>query len=1586
MNAFFFRIPVILPLFLAGAFRGQAEPNYWLDVNSAWTNGSNWSLGHVPAIDESAVFTNMTPYAFPPTPSTTALGRIEITGATSLLFNASAAPVTLHGVDGVGILAGTGAGSLNLNTTRFILAGDQSWRNESASVLTNNGPVTNAGFRLTLDGAGAGPIVLGALSVISGPGGLTVNRAGGAEVTLNSVNLYRGDTTVSNGTLKIGVANAVPALTNAGSLYLQSPGVLDLNAFSQTAGALNGNGAVDNRRGAALYTLTVGYNNQSGSFSGSIGNASGLVAVTKAGAGTQILSGANAYGGLTTISLGTLKAGSSEVIPNGPGRSNLVVTTAGACLFDLNGFYETVNAVTGSGIVTNSSGTATLAVGDADVSSASANVFRDGNGVLSLVKVGSGTVTLSGANTIRGGLTVQGGTLVVAVASAYLGPTTVSNGLLRIGYANALPLLTNSGSVFLEPAGTLDLNGYSASCGALNGGGAIDNRRGAAVYTLTIGVNNREGHFSGTIANASGLVAIVKAGANSQVISGACTYGGLTTISGGTLKLGADDVLPNGAGRSNLTVTTAGACLFDLNGHDETINGITGAGTVTNSAGAAVLTLGDGNAASVSTTPFRDGEGSLGITKIGTGAVALNGPLSFRGSVTVSAGTLVLGAANAYAGPTAVDGGALQVVGVTGSATGTGTVDVAAGAALQGTGRSLGALVLRDGGWVQPGLPGGPCGSLTVSNVTWNGGGLYECEVTNLASGVSGAGLLNDLLVVTGALEAVTGEKRLIIRLTSRGATLPVDPSRNYCLKVIAFGTEQALDAADIELDTNAFFAAGAWSVTNVNKSILVYQNNLEEPLNRWIGAGSWSNAANWSMGRVPLAGDNVLFDWNSGAACAADTVSNRLGSITLGSSYGGTVTFARNAVEGAMDLVVEGGIAVQSGNLVFGSDLLSYGEGSPPVRFGAGYTVTVANVSIDAGASLNTDGMGFDSGAGPGGNAGSTAAGAPSYGGQGGGIESLASYTVARRPPMYGSAAGPTALGSGYAYPSEQDDNPGGGAIKLNVAGRILVNGRLSSDAANRFAGKYPGSGGSLWITGGTVEGSGRISANGTLASATYGAGGGGRIDLSGTTNNFAGVIQTSLPQSSGLARGQNGSILLPFSGSGSTMTNITGATLAFGNSLIFPEPITIRNGVVLTLDANTNENTFIFSTLTIQSGGVVRCFGNVPETNAAAGGTPANPLGLGVTIVASNLTIEAGGSLNADGLGCVYGPGNYTNGLFPAGMAAGAYGGQGGQGAGTTYGALSNMTILGSGDGSTRGGGGIRLVVTGVLTVDGTQSCNAGPPVASRSGGSGGALWIDCNVLRGQGLIAADGGPAATTGRNAGGGGRIFLSYAAKEEPNPIDGGRVTAYGGSSLTNRGAAGTVLLLNRATGESGLLAENLSPATNTATLLPAACFAGESRVLSVDRVTVKNTTLETGSNTTLDVTTVFSNGYAFLSGAGATLSLSGTNDAAVYGPVTVDNLVISNSDYKTVRFQGGATNTVQARLTLKRARLLSLTDGQPWRLVLNPETGSQEVRQVEVRDSHAEGGQTIVVLGGDSANLGNNVNWRFIPGTLIYIR
>jgi autotransporter-associated beta strand protein len=1337
----------------------SAQSNYWRDINSAWTNGNNWSLGHVPSTGETAAFTNVAPYAFPPTPYTTSVGRIDIIGSTQLTFNANAIPITLYGVGGIGILAASSSGHVNFNTTRFILAADQSWRNESASVLTNNGTVTNAGFLLTLDGAGAGPIVFGASSVISGPGGLTVNRSGGGTVALNSVNVYRGDTTISNGTLRAGVANALPALTNSGNVVIWSPGRLDLGAFSQTVGALNGDGTVDNTRGAGIYTLTVGYNNQNGAFSGSIGNASGLVALTKSGTGVQTLSGMTAYGGLTTVSQGTLKLGAADVIPNGAGKSNLVITTAGTCLFDLNGFNETINVPTGSG-------------------------------------------------------------------------------------------------------------------------------------------------------------------------------------------------------------------------------------TVTNSAGSATLTIGDGNTTGTSLNVFRDGLGSLELSKIGTGQITLGGVIAMRGGITVEDGTMILGGANTYTGRTAVQAGVLRAINTAGSATGPGDVEIAAGAALQGTGRSLGSLTVNDGALLQPGLPNGACGTLTVSNMTWQGGGVYECEVTNIANSVYGSGIEYDQLVVTGAFTAAPSGKPLVLRLSSRGIALAVQTNRNYSLRVMAFATPQALDPSDVELDTNAFLASsGTWQVTNINKAIYVFQQNTAETNNRWIGSGSWSNAANWSLGRVPLQGDNVLFDWGSSAACTADAVSNDLGSLTLGEGYWNTVTFSKNAVEGGMDLRVQGHVTVQNGNhLVFTSDQLAVGGGTPTVKFGAGYTVTVANVSIATNASINADGMGFGFGTGPGGSYQLASKGAPSHGGQGGGPDKPNLFTVNLRPATYGSAVGPTSLGSGYKAPSEQDNNPGGGAIKLNVGGTISVYGRLSADAANRFVLKYPGAGGSLWITGGTLEGNGRLSANGTLAGAAYGTGGGGRIDISGTTNHFTGLIQTSLVQGSSLARGQNGSLLLPLYGTGATTTNVIGTNVAFGSSLTFTEPVVVRNGVVVTLDANAGDNTFMFSSLTIQSGGVVRCLGNVPDINAEAGGSTNDPYGLGVILQADTLTIEAGGSLNADGQSSFYGPGFYTNAAFPAGMAAGAYGGEGGQGSGFTYGGLSNITALGSGDGATRGGGALRVTVSGTFTLDGTNSCIAGPAAANRSGGSGGSLWIECGTLQGAGWIAADGGPAATSGRNAGGGGRLVLRYGAKGDPNPVDAGRVTAFGGTSITNKGAAGTVVLFEGFTEDAPvtLLALNNTAATNTSTLLNGACF-GSNALLTLDRVRVKNTTLEMVSNRTLAVTTVFSNGASFVAGAGSTLAFTGTNEAAVYGGAAVAHFAVSNAFVKTVRFEAGKTNSVSGRLLLYQARLLSMTDGGWWYLNLDPATGSQAVSRVEVKDSHAGGGAAIVVQGTGSFNLGNNVNWRFKAGSLILI-
>ena len=124
---------------------------------------------------------------------------------------------------------------------------------------------------------------------------------------------------------------------------------------SSGAGALNGAGTVDNSTGVATYTLTIAGNGNSGSFSGIIKNTSGTVALTKAGAGSQILSGVNAYAGNTIISAGTLQLGVANTLP----AASSVLVSSGATL-DMNSQSDTVAALGGSGSVINNNGALTV--------------------------------------------------------------------------------------------------------------------------------------------------------------------------------------------------------------------------------------------------------------------------------------------------------------------------------------------------------------------------------------------------------------------------------------------------------------------------------------------------------------------------------------------------------------------------------------------------------------------------------------------------------------------------------------------------------------------------------------------------------------------------------------------------------------------------------------------------------------------------------------------------------------------------------------------------------------------------------------------------------------------------------------------------------------------------------------------------------------------------------------------------------------------------------------------------------------------------------------------------------------------------
>ena len=69
--------------------------------------------------------------------------------------------------------------------------------------------------------------------------------------------------------------------------------------------------------------------------------------------------------------------------------------------------------------------------------------------------------------------------------------------------------------------------------------GAVDNTAGTSTYTISVGGNDADSQFSGTIKNTSGKVSLNKTGAGTLTISGfSNTYTGPTLITGGTIKLG----------------------------------------------------------------------------------------------------------------------------------------------------------------------------------------------------------------------------------------------------------------------------------------------------------------------------------------------------------------------------------------------------------------------------------------------------------------------------------------------------------------------------------------------------------------------------------------------------------------------------------------------------------------------------------------------------------------------------------------------------------------------------------------------------------------------------------------------------------------------------------------------------------------------------------------------------------------------------------------------------------------------------------------------------------------------------------------
>ncbi|ANA32060.1 hypothetical protein R82526_01767 [Ralstonia mannitolilytica] len=441
-------------------------------------------------------------------------GGLTVSGGAQTLsaINGFTGATTISG----GTLALSGAGSIAassglVNNGTFDISGTTS--GATINALTGSGTVALGGRTLTLANA-AGTFS----GTIGGSGGLTVS--GGAQ-TLSAINGFTGATTISGGTLALSGAGSIAA-----SSGVVNNGTFDISGTTSgaTINALTGSGTV------ALGSRTLTLANASGTFSGAIGGTGGLTL----NGGTQTLSGVNSYGGATTINAGTLALTGAGRLASG----TTVALTGATSALDLSaGANQTVahlSGVAGSRVVLNGS-----ALTLADDSSQAFGGSLSGNG--SLIKQGTGTLTLNG------------------VSSSFSGSTTVAGGTLAVGdAANASAVL--GGNVLVNALGTL--RGHGTVSGDVRSSGVV--APGGSIGTLSVGGNYTQAS-GGTLA-----IEVSPTDASQLRVGGAAALGGSLAIvfDPGTYTARRYTVLSaaNGVtGRfANVSTATAGASLGTL--------------------------------------------------------------------------------------------------------------------------------------------------------------------------------------------------------------------------------------------------------------------------------------------------------------------------------------------------------------------------------------------------------------------------------------------------------------------------------------------------------------------------------------------------------------------------------------------------------------------------------------------------------------------------------------------------------------------------------------------------------------------------------------------------------------------------------------------------------------------------------------------------------------------------------------------------------------------------------------------------------------------------------------------------------------
>jgi autotransporter-associated beta strand protein len=506
-------------------------------------------------------------------------------------------------------------------------------------------------------------------------------------------------------------------------------------------------------------------------------SASSGLTITKTGSGILTLGGNNSYAANTAVTTGTLKAGSTTAFS----ASSTFSIATGATL-DLGGFSNTLKTpAAGSGTITNSTGNATLTLTNF---STTPQLFTGSLALKWNGPQGATSLLTNTGNTFSGGITLGGG---AGVNNRFLlGNTTVgtgSPGALTGGIwgTGALTLGVNAADyaqILFTGAATINNSivvnsalGNSDAAGTFrvdSGGNVFNGSLTANLANATFRNNGGTGALTvnGAISGAAGLTLSASGGSGLTITLASSaesnSYAGDTTISSSkeTLVLGAADQVPNGAAKGNLTVNGG---TFKMSGFSETINGLSGTGTVDGFSGAPTLTVGDNDATGVSNTfsgIIKNTAGALALTKIGSGTLTLSGANTYSGATTISGGMLLAGSTTALSANSVLSVGTGAVLDLGGFnntikklSTATGTITDSSGPTFGGTLRiadamsggtsaqfftgSMGLQIF--GGGTADTILGNTANNYSGGTILGNGSGATTTRIL-LGSGTLGAG------------------------------------------------------------------------------------------------------------------------------------------------------------------------------------------------------------------------------------------------------------------------------------------------------------------------------------------------------------------------------------------------------------------------------------------------------------------------------------------------------------------------------------------------------------------------------------------------------------------------------------------------------------------------------------------------------------------------------------------------------------------------------------------------------------------------------------------------------------------------------